>query len=100
VRIISILLVSVFHHILSWVLNVGHRLDSCERILLGSRSPSPLRVASSVLHYFMMPIKIVSNGDILNTISHKMKRDNNGTLLIVLTSTMTSQMKWVYLTMD
>jgi hypothetical protein len=51
VKIISILLVSVFHHfileVLFGVLNVGHRLVSCERISLGSRSPS--QVTSSVL---------------------------------------------------
>jgi hypothetical protein len=43
VRIIAILFVSVFHQlilgVLFIVLNVGHRLVSCERILLGSRSP-------------------------------------------------------------
>jgi hypothetical protein len=55
VRIIYILLVSVFHHfilrVFSWLLNMEHRLGSCERILLGSHSPPhPPLIASSELH--------------------------------------------------
>jgi hypothetical protein len=47
VRIIYVLLVSIlitlFQVFLLGVLNVGHRSDSCERILLGFHSPPPLR---------------------------------------------------------